>query len=90
MIVFIASAAAARLLSNSKGTSGPSPVTEMPYKLSILTMGITSILASIFGSIAVLRKRERSVIVYLSIPIGLIYIGFLLTLLIAMIALKQW
>lgn len=91
MIAFIASVTATGILTKAQEALGGSDgATGISYILSVISMGMTSILASIFGIIAVLRKRERSVIVYLSIPIGLIYIGGLLTILLAMIALGKW
>lgn len=62
----------------------------MVLGISILVLYLTSILASIAGLIAVIRKKENSILVFISIPFGLIFLGGMLTFLIAFIALKQW
>ncbi|MBP1918352.1 hypothetical protein [Youngiibacter multivorans] len=91
-LAFILTAITVIVLSSEQQRSDGAPdmLGGMVLGISILVMYLTSILASIAGLIAVIRMKENSILVSISIPFGLIFLGGMLTFLIAFIAMKQW
>jgi hypothetical protein len=91
-LAFILTAIAVAVLSSEQQISDGTPdmLGGMVLGISILVMYLTSILASVAGLIAVIKCKENSILVFISIPFGLIFLGGILTFLIAFIALKQW
>jgi heme/copper-type cytochrome/quinol oxidase subunit 3 len=82
-IVFIALIAAAGTISSTqwKTAEYPSPFNNPLLGSVIYLMFSAAIIASVAGLIAVKKNNERSILVYLSIPLGLLYfIGILILL----------
>jgi hypothetical protein len=56
----------------------PNPINSPLLGTVIYLMFLTPIIASIIGLIAIIKKGERSILVYLSIPMGIILFIILL------------
>lgn len=82
---FIVLAIAGGLVSSIIGNNieYPNPVNSPLLGTVIYLMFLVAIIASIIGLIAAIKDKERSILVYLSIPFGIIFFIVILIFLIA-------
>lgn len=82
-IAFILLAIAGGLISSVQGNTieYPNPINSPLLGTTIYLMFSAAIIASVAGLIAVMKKNERSILVYICIPFGIaFFIGILMLL----------
>ncbi len=86
-IVYIILAMAAGIISSVQENTieYPTPLNSPLLGTAIYLMFIAAIIASITGIIAVRKNNERSILVYISIPFGIVFFAGILILLICTI-----
>jgi hypothetical protein len=86
-VVFISLALAGGMISSLHGNriEYPNPFNSPLLGTTIYLMFTAAIIASIVGIIAIKKNNESSILVYISIPLGIIYFIGVLVLLIGVI-----
>lgn len=78
IIVFFALLFAGRLVAAATGGGGETFYDNIPLSLTMLSAVLSSVAAFFVGLVAVVKRHERSVMVYLSMLIGFLFLGFVL------------
>lgn len=76
IIAFFALLFAGRLVAAATGGGGETFYDNIPLSLTMLSAVLSSVAAFVVGLVAVIKKRERSVLVYLAMLIGFLLLGF--------------
>jgi hypothetical protein len=69
---------AGSLVASATGGGGETFFDNIPLSLTMLGAVVSGVLAGVVGLVAVIKKRERAVLVYIAILIGLMITVFML------------
>lgn len=78
IVLFFVLLGAGRVVAVATGGGGETFFDNIPLALTMLGAGIAGVAAFFIGLIAVIKQHERSVLVYIAMLIGFLFLGFTL------------